>query len=166
MSLAGHIIRPGRTTVRDAHTLTETAICYSEIPRFRPRCSPHQNPNPSNAKKYRAGIEQLLQEHIVQSFNLRHGPSGVTCSRVGRCSSKCAVRPSGGIRRESASKPPPAVPALARTASALEHPAASSRERRAWDGFRDRPASFSPTTTMRYFVEKNPDLQLHSLRRQ
>jgi peptide chain release factor 3 len=47
-------------------TLTEDpAICYHEIPRFPPEVFTFiGNPSPADAKKYRAGLEQLLQERI------------------------------------------------------------------------------------------------------
>ncbi|HEX2949281.1 MAG TPA: peptide chain release factor 3 [Armatimonadota bacterium] len=51
-------------------TLTENpAILYREIPRFPPECFAHlENPQPSNYKRFRDGLEQLLQEGVVQSF--------------------------------------------------------------------------------------------------
>ena len=67
-------------------TLTEDpASATTRSPASRPRCSPSSaTRTPADAKKYRAGLEQLLQEHIVQSFNLRHGPSGVDAAGGGR----------------------------------------------------------------------------------
>ncbi len=54
-------------------TLTEDpAISYQEIPRFPPECFAFlQNPNPSKFKQFRQGVEQLLQEGVVQVFELR-----------------------------------------------------------------------------------------------
>ncbi len=51
-------------------TLTEDpAILYREIPRFTPECFTYLlNPQPSNYKRFRDGLEQLLQEGVVQSF--------------------------------------------------------------------------------------------------
>ena len=51
-------------------TLTEDpAILYREIPRFPPEHFVYlQNPQPSNYKRFRDGLEQLLQEGVVQSF--------------------------------------------------------------------------------------------------
>src|SRR5687768_15369720 len=61
-------------------TLTEDrSIKYDEIPRFPPEVFSYiSNPNPSDAKKFRAGLEQLLQEGVVQSFNARNAPPGAT----------------------------------------------------------------------------------------
>jgi peptide chain release factor 3 len=54
-------------------TLTEdTTIAYREIPRFPPECFAFlHNPNPSKFKQFRQGVEQLLQEGVVQVFELR-----------------------------------------------------------------------------------------------
>jgi peptide chain release factor 3 len=54
-------------------TLTEDAsISYNEIPRFAPECFAFlQNPNPSKFKQFRQGLEQLLQEGVMQVFELR-----------------------------------------------------------------------------------------------
>ena len=54
-------------------TLTEdTTIAYREIPRFPPECFAFlHNPNPGKFKQFRQGVEQLLQEGVVQVFELR-----------------------------------------------------------------------------------------------
>ena len=54
-------------------TLTEDgAILYQEIPRFAPECFAYlQNPNPSKFKQFRQGLDQLLQEGVMQVFYLR-----------------------------------------------------------------------------------------------
>ncbi len=54
-------------------TLTEDAsIAYREIPRFAPECFAFlHNPNPGKFKQFRQGVEQLLQEGVVQVFDLR-----------------------------------------------------------------------------------------------
>ena len=60
-------------------TLTEDrAILFDEIPRFPPEVFAFiSNPNPSDAKKFRAGLDQLLQEGVVQSLSARSAPPGV-----------------------------------------------------------------------------------------
>lgn len=55
-------------------TITEDLnIVYKEIPKFAPE---HfvllHNPNPSNYKKFRDGLDQLLQEGVIQSFYLKN----------------------------------------------------------------------------------------------
>ncbi len=53
-------------------TLTEDpAIVYDEIPRFAPECFAYlENPTPAKFKRFRDGLEQLLQEGVVQSYAL------------------------------------------------------------------------------------------------
>ncbi len=54
-------------------TLTDDpAIRFAEIPRFPPECFAFlHNPNPGKFKQFRQGVEQLLQEGVVQVFELR-----------------------------------------------------------------------------------------------
>ena len=54
-------------------TLTDDPkISYAEIPRFPPECFAYlHNPNPGKYKQFRQGVEQLLQEGVVQVFELR-----------------------------------------------------------------------------------------------
>ena len=152
-------------------TLTEDpGICYNEIPRFPPEVFAFiSNPNPSNAKKYRAGIEQLLQEHIVQSFNLRHGPSGVTLlAAVGPLQFEVVqyrLQAEYGAESRLEAAPWQFLRWLEPHPS-LEHPAGLvTASGVAWGtDSNDRPVILFPNDwTMRYFVEKNPDLKLHGL---
>lgn len=47
-------------------------IVYDEIPRFAPECFVYlQNPNPGKYKQFRQGLDQLLQEGVIQVFYLR-----------------------------------------------------------------------------------------------
>jgi peptide chain release factor 3 len=55
-------------------TITEDLnIVYKEIPKFAPE---HfvilHNPNPSNYKKFRDGLDQLLQEGVIQAYQLKN----------------------------------------------------------------------------------------------
>ncbi len=61
-------------------TLTEDRqILFDEIPPFAPEVFSHiSNPVPADAKKFRAGLEQLLQEGVVQTFTARSSPPGAT----------------------------------------------------------------------------------------
>jgi peptide chain release factor 3 len=152
-------------------TLTEdNGILYDEIPRFPPEVFTFlSNPNPSGAKKYRAGLGQLLQEHIVQSFHLRHGPSGATLlAAVGPLQFEVVqyrlhAEYGAESRLETAPwqflrwlEPHPALahPSRLVTASGVAWGTDSA----------DRPVILFPNDwTMRYFVEKNPELKLHPL---
>lgn len=55
-------------------TITEdSSIIYNEIPKFAPEHFVFMhNPNPSNYKKFRDGLDQLLQEGVIQAFYLRN----------------------------------------------------------------------------------------------
>ena len=54
----------------------DPAIVYDEIPRFPPECfALLHSPNPANYKRLRDGLDQLLQEGVVQSFQLRNSGS-------------------------------------------------------------------------------------------
>jgi peptide chain release factor 3 len=152
-------------------TLTEDpGILYDEIPRFPPEVFTFlSNPNPSNAKKYRAGIEQLLQEHIVQSFNLRHGPSGVTLlAAVGPLQFEVVqyrLQAEYGAESRLEAAPWQFLRWLEPHPS-LEHPASLvTASGVAWGtDSNDRPVILFPNDwTMRYFVEKNPDIKMHTL---
>ena len=53
-------------------TLTDNPdILYSEIPRFPPECFAFlHNPTPSQFKRFNQGVQQLLQEGVIQRFSL------------------------------------------------------------------------------------------------
>jgi peptide chain release factor 3 len=73
-ALAGDIVGlVGHGEFGIGDTLTEDGtVVYHEIPRFAPECFAHlHNPNPSKFKQFRKGLEQLLQEGVVQVFHLR-----------------------------------------------------------------------------------------------
>ena len=152
-------------------TLTEDpAIRYDEIPRFPPEVFTFiSNPNPSDSKKFRAGLDQLLQEHIVQAFTLRHGPSGITLlAAVGPLQFEVVqyrlqTEYNAEVRLDAAPwqflrwlEPHPALeqPSRLITASGV-----------AWGNDGDgRPVILFPNDwTMRYFEEKNPELKLREL---
>lgn len=53
-------------------TLTEdAAIVFEPLPRFAPECFAFiENPEPSNYKRFRSGLDQLLEEGVIQRFLL------------------------------------------------------------------------------------------------
>jgi peptide chain release factor 3 len=55
-------------------TLTEDpAIVYHEIPRFAPECFAYlHSPSAGQFKRFRAGLEHLLQEGVVQTFQMKN----------------------------------------------------------------------------------------------
>ena len=160
-------------------TLTEDrSIVYNEIPRFPSEVFTYiSNPTSADAKKYRAGLEQLLQEGVVQSFTARNAPAGATLlAAVGPlqfevvqwrlqaeygAESRMAPTPWTLMRWIDPASLAPFTPANGRpdyarfiVATGVSFGA---------DKF-DQPVVFFPNDwTMRYFTEKNPELKLHVL---
>ena len=67
-------------------TLTQdSGIIYQGIPHFAPEHFVFlNNPNPSNYKRYRDGLDQLLSEGVVQGFNLTtHSANNFVLGAVG-----------------------------------------------------------------------------------
>ncbi|MBM2841793.1 MAG: pfrC [Bacteroidetes bacterium] len=64
----------GHSSFGIGDTLTEDpSIVYDEIPHFPPECfAMLHNPNPGMYKKFRDGVNQLLQEGVVQGFQLKN----------------------------------------------------------------------------------------------
>jgi peptide chain release factor 3 len=152
-------------------TLTEDrSIVYDEIPRFPPEVFTYiSNPNPSDAKKFRAGLEQLLQEGVVQSFAPRSAPPGATLlAAVGPLQFEVVqYRLQAEYNAESRLEATPWTllrwlephPSLKTPGNLILASAVSLGT----DKF-DQPIALFPNDwTMRYFMEKNPELVLHDL---
>jgi len=152
-------------------TLTEDkTIAYDEIPRFPPEVFTFiSNPNAGDAKKYRAGVEQLLQEGVVQAFNARNAPPGSTLlAAVGPLQFEVVQwRLQSEYNAESRLTPTPWTllrwvephPSLAQPGNLIMPSGVSFGT----DKF-DHPVLLFPSEwTMRYFCEKNPELKLHEL---
>ena len=69
----------GQSLLGIGDTLAEDpSILYDEIPRFPPECfAMLTNPNPSKFKRFREGLDQLLQEGVVQGFRPRNASQQV-----------------------------------------------------------------------------------------
>ncbi|HQY06693.1 MAG TPA: EF-Tu/IF-2/RF-3 family GTPase, partial [Lacunisphaera sp.] len=152
-------------------TLTQDrSICYDEIPRFPSEVFTYiTNPNTGDSKKYRAGLEQLLQEGVVQSFTAKSAPSGATLlAAVGPLQFEVVQwRLQSEYAAESRLTPAPWT--MLRWVE--PHPALKDPSRLVVatgvsfgaDKF-DHPVVLFPNEwTMRYFQEKNPELKLHAL---
>ncbi len=152
-------------------TLTEDrTIAYDEIPRFPSEVFTYiSNPNSGDSKKYRAGLEQLLQEGVVQSFQPRNAPPGATLlAAVGVLQFEVVqYRLKSEYNAESRLDPTPWTllrwlephPALKETSTLI----VASGVTFGVDKF-DQPIVLFPNDwTMRYFIEKNPELKLHEL---
>ena len=152
-------------------TLTEDkTISYDEIPRFPPEVFTYiANPTSADAKKYRAGLEQLLQEGVVQSFTARNAPAGATLlAAVGPLQFEVVQwRLQAEYSAESRLTPTPWTvlrwiephPLLKDTSRLIVATGVSFGT----DKFDNPIALFPNDWTMRYFKEKNPELKLHEL---
>jgi peptide chain release factor 3 len=57
---------------------TDPTILYREIPRFTPEAFAFlHNPNTAKFKQFRQGLDQLLQEGVIQALTIRHSGSKV-----------------------------------------------------------------------------------------
>ncbi|SPE50485.1 Peptide chain release factor 3 [Verrucomicrobia bacterium] len=80
VGLIGHEdFRIGDTLAMDA------SLVYQEIPRFNPECFAWlQSPSTAQFKRFRLGLEQLLQEGVVQAFTIKDaGRRGALLGAVG-----------------------------------------------------------------------------------
>ncbi len=75
----------GYDTFRIGDTLSEDpSIVYKEIPKFPPECFAFiTNPFPAKYKAFQKGMEQLLSEGVVQSFQLKNSLKGPLLAAVG-----------------------------------------------------------------------------------
>ena len=152
-------------------TLTaDRAIQFDEIPRFPPEVFAYiSNPNPSDSKKFRTGLDQLLQEGVVQSFAARSAPPGSTLlAAVGPLQFEVVqYRLKSEYNAESRLVMTPWTilrwiephPALRNPSGLVVASGVSFGSDKL-----DQPIALFPNDwTLRYFVEKNPDLKLREL---
>ncbi len=152
-------------------TLTaDRAIQFDEIPRFPPEVFAYiSNPNPSDSKKFRTGLDQLLQEGVVQSFTARSAPPGSTLlAAVGPLQFEVVqYRLKSEYNAESRLVMTPWTilrwiephPALRNPSGLVVASGVSFGSDKL-----DQPIALFPNDwTLRYFVEKNPDLKLREL---
>jgi peptide chain release factor 3 len=152
-------------------TLTEDrSILFDEIPRFPPEVFAYiSNPNPSDSKKFRAGLDQLLQEGVVQSFSARSAPPGATLlAAVGPLQFEVVqYRLKSEYGAESRLEVAPWTllrwiephPSLGNPSGLVVASGVSFGSDKL-----DQPVALFPNDwTLRYFVEKNPDLRLREL---
>ena len=152
-------------------TLTEDrTILFDAIPRFPPEVFAYiSNPNPSDSKKFRTGLDQLLQEGVVQSFTARNAPPGSTLlAAVGPLQFEVVqYRMKSEYNAESRLEATPWTllrwiephPALRNPSGLIVASGVSFGSDKL-----DQPVALFPNDwTLRYFVEKNPDLKLREL---
>ena len=155
-------------------TLTnDKAILYDEIPRFPPEVFTFiANPIPADAKKFRAGLEQLLQEGVVQSITLRAGMTTSTLlAAVGPLQFEVVqFRLQSEYNAASRLDPSPwtlmkwLAPKIAgEKLPDLTRLVVASGVAFGTDKLDHAVGLFPNEWTMRYFLEKNPEVQLHDL---
>ena len=151
-------------------TLTEDrTIAYDEIPRFAPEVFAWlSNPSSADAKKYRAGVQQLLLEGVMQSFEVRFAPPGATLlAAVGPLQFEVVqarLESEYNAKSNLVSAPFELLRWLTPHLS-LENPGdllMPGGVSLGTDKF-DHPIILFPNQwTMDYFTDKNPDLKLHA----
>lgn len=164
----------GHSDFHIGDTLTEDrSILFDEIPRFPPEVFMFiSNPSSSDAKKFRAGLEQLLQEGVVQSITLRAGMTTATLlAAVGQLQFEVVqFRLESEYGAASRLDPSPWTimkwMAPADPTEKLGDPSrfiVASGVAFGTDKL-DQPVALFPNEwTMRYFLEKNAGVKLHDL---
>jgi peptide chain release factor 3 len=166
---AGDVIAVvGHDELRIGDTLTEDpTISYNEIPRFAPECFSYLHAtNPSQFKRFREGLEQLLQEGVVQSYSLTGSfQQAPLLAAVGPLQFEVVqyrLQSEYGAESRLESAPweivrwvPPTV--TPETLAALTLP---SDVRLATDALRQNVLLFPSSWALKYFESRNPDVQL------
>ncbi|MEO6005397.1 MAG: peptide chain release factor 3 [Opitutus sp.] len=164
----------GHSEFHIGDTLTEDkTILFDEIPRFPPEVFTFiSNPNSSDAKKFRAGLEQLLQEGVVQSITLRAGMTTATLlAAVGALQFEVVqfrLESEYGAASRLDPSPWTVMKWMAPSDPNTKLPDASQFIVASGVAFGTdklgQPVGLFPSEwTMRYFVEKNPGVKLHDL---
>lgn len=149
-------------------TLTEDeSIVYNKIPQFAPE---HfisiTNPNTSDYKRFRDGLDQLLQEGVVQAFQLRNSYTGMTVyGAVGPLQFEVVqYRLKSEYNADSRSEPTnwsvlrwvhPKID-ISTLVSPLLPVGAVSGE----DKFGNAVILFTSEWSLQYFIEKHPEVEL------
>ncbi len=148
-------------------TLTEDpAIAYEEIPWFAPECFAYlENPEPANFKRFREGLAQLLQEGVVQSYQLDGQFRKAVLGAVGPLQLEI-VQSRLESEYGAASRLEPAPWTVTRwvgPGTDLEGMQLPTAARLARDS-RERPAILFPDEwNLRYFQERNPAVRLSEI---
>jgi peptide chain release factor 3 len=155
----------GKDTFAIGDTLTEDpAIAYDEIPRFAPECfATIENPKPSAFKRYYKGLDQLLQEGVIQRYELPDSARKVTLlGAVGPLQFeivKYRLESEYGAESRIESAPWTMARWLAPEANVDIH-AIPYGARLAKDDAGQSVLLFQDDWNLRYFVEKHPHIPL------
>ncbi len=155
----------GYPDLKMGDTLSEDpAVVYRETPHFPAECFAFlQNPSPAKYKPFRRGLEQLLNEEVVQSFSLKNGAhNAVLLAAVGPLQFDVVQ-----FRLESeygvATKLEPAPWALARWLEAPLPALLPSGAQVAEDGAGQPMLLFKSEWDLGYFRKEHPGIVLHEL---
>jgi peptide chain release factor 3 len=149
-------------------TLSEDpGIHYDEIPRFAPECFAYiENPTPADFKRFRKGLDQLLQEGVVQCFDIPDALRKVPLlGAVGPLQFEI-VQYRLQSEYGAASRLEPASWTVARWIApdaAVDSNALPHGVRAATDGHGDRVLLFPDTWSLGYYRDQNPGIQLSDL---
>jgi peptide chain release factor 3 len=152
-------------------TLSEDpTILYREIPRFTPECFTYLHAtNTAQFKRFREGLEQLLQEGVIQSFQLRDSASRVPLlGAVGPLQAEVVqYRLKSEYGADSRIEPAPydvmrwVMPEV--TAEALDQAIQYSNAVLASDENGHRALLFPDEWAIRYFEREHPAIKLSAL---
>ena len=149
---------------------TDESIVFDEIPRFTPECFVYlSNPNPSKFKRFREGMEQLLQEGVVQElFPEQASPNTRLLAAVGPLQFEVVqYRLESEYGAESRLEPTAwkilrwVTPTA--TAEDFDTCVLPSGSIRATDKLGHRVLLFPTDWAVRYFLEKNPKVETSTL---
>ena len=147
-------------------TLTDDpSIVYDEIPRFPPECFAYlHNPTPSQYKRFDQGVRQLLQEGVVQQFELPQRRQKVALlAAVGPLQFEIVKhRLESEYNAESRLEAAPWSIArwLADSSMSPDDLRVPSGAERAVDGQGEPVLLFADDWQERYFRDRNPDVTL------
>jgi len=149
-------------------TLTQDpSIVYDEIPRFAPECFAYlENPIPANFKRFREGLSQLLQEGVVQSYEVADSVRKVPLlGAVGPLQFeivKYRLESEYGAVSRLEITPWTVIRWLDKSVNESELTIPSS-SRLATDSFGQKVLLFSDEWALRYFVDHNKNIKISHL---
>jgi len=155
----------------------DRTIVFDEIPEFTPECFAYlHNPQPGNYKKFNLGLEQLLREGVARKFEtVGSGTKIALLAAVGPLQFEVmAHRLKGEYGAESRLESAPwqitrwwrrkghDAPAMAEERE-MELPDAPQGSRLAWDDRGRGVVLFSDHWPVRFFQERNPEIELSAV---
>jgi peptide chain release factor 3 len=160
----------GHSDFRIGDTLAEDpSLAYHEVPRFAPECFAWlQSPSTAQFKRFREGLEQLLQEGVVQSFQIKDSAQRVPLlGAVGPLQFEVVqYRLQTEYGAESRLEQAPwKIPrwAVAADGASLETTTLPTGARLAHDAAGRPVILFTEQWACDYFTERNPKIKLSAL---